>query len=79
MAGVLSHLWAGGPDALRRVKGLLRGVASRLGGDRDELARYTSSEIAAARGGAEGREGTSAFFERRPPSWNPPDPDTGTQ
>jgi methylglutaconyl-CoA hydratase len=66
---VISRLLAGGPEAQRRVKRLLRGVAERRGGDRAELLRFTAGETAAARAGREGREGTAAFLEKRAPGW----------
>ncbi len=55
-----------GPDALRRTKELLRAVPTMTRGDAFGAAASVS---AAAFGSAEGREGMTAFLERRPPRW----------
>ena len=58
----------GGPEALARVKRILREVP-RLLADREELASYTAREIAAARASAEGKAGTQAFLDKKDPPW----------
>jgi methylglutaconyl-CoA hydratase len=60
----------GGPDALARVKRILREVA-RLRGDREALAEYTARELADARAGAEGKAGMQAFLDKKDPPWAP--------
>jgi methylglutaconyl-CoA hydratase len=71
--GVIGELLAGGPEAIRRVKRLLRAVGSMLHEDADRIAVYTAREIAAARASAEGRAGTRAFLEKKDPPWAPKD------
>jgi len=58
----------GGPDAIARVKRILREVP-RLRGD--ELLAYTASELADARAGAEGKAGMQAFLDKKDPPWAP--------
>ncbi len=56
-----------GPRAMAAAKELVAEVAhSWLD---DELIADTAERIAEARASAEGREGLSAFLEKRPPSW----------
>lgn len=57
----------GGPQALAASKALVASVAGRPIDDsvRDETSRL----IARARAGKEGREGVTAFLEKRKPSW----------
>jgi methylglutaconyl-CoA hydratase len=57
----------GGPLALRAAKRLVRQVMS--GADRDSLAVDTAALLASLRVSEEGREGLSAFLERRAPKW----------
>jgi methylglutaconyl-CoA hydratase len=60
-------LFAGGPQAQRAAKALVGDVSGRrLDPD---LIDDTSRRIAAARAGAEAREGLAAFFGKRAPSW----------
>ena len=58
----------GGPEAMARVKRILREVP-RLRGN--ELLDYTARELADARAGAEGKAGTQAFLDKMDPPWAP--------
>jgi enoyl-CoA hydratase/carnithine racemase len=69
--GAIRDLMAGGPEAIRRVKRMLRVVGSMLHEHADTIAAYTAREIAAARASAEGRAGTRAFLEKKDPPWAP--------
>jgi enoyl-CoA hydratase/carnithine racemase len=60
-------LLRGGPEALRAAKKLVRRMAQL--GDRDVLAEETAQLLARLRVSPEGREGLSAFLERRKPGW----------
>jgi methylglutaconyl-CoA hydratase len=51
------------PDAVARAKKLLREISA---GSAD-----TAAAIADARASAQGREGLSAFLEKRKPNWVP--------
>lgn len=66
---VLRDLKSGGPEALGRVKRLLRDLPFLLQGKPDALARHTAREIAAARSSEEGKAGTRAFLEKKPAPW----------
>ena len=57
----------GGPLAQRAAKTLVRTVSSET--DRDVLANDTARLLAGLRVSPEGREGLSAFLERRKPDW----------
>ena len=62
---IVSHLLAGGPDAQRVCKELVRNASPN-----DEATdKYTASLIAKVRSGDEAREGVRAFLEKRRPSW----------
>lgn len=61
----LDALLAGGPEAQRAVKGLVRRVA----GEDAALDAYAAGLIASVRASDEGREGIAAFLEKRPPRW----------
>src|SRR5438309_2948083 len=63
---VVDQLLAGGPNALRECKELVRRVVSA---DRATIDAYTAALIASARAGDEGREGVAAFLEKRKPRW----------
>ena len=63
---VVDQLLAGGPNALRACKELVRRVAST---DRANIDEYTAALIASTRAGHEGREGVTAFLEKRKPGW----------
>ncbi len=64
---VSAALLQGGPRALGAAKALIAKVAYQ---PIDQATmQYTAERIAAARASAEGREGMSAFLEKRPPRW----------
>lgn len=67
LAGVLSSLQAGAPGAQAMGKALILEIAGRPV-DEDMMA-LTALRIAQARASDEGREGLTAFLEKRPPSW----------
>lgn len=75
VATQVDHLLRGGPEALRAAKKLVRRVA--VLGDRDAqfdiLGEKTARLLARLRVSPEGREGLSAFLERRKPNWHPPE------
>jgi enoyl-CoA hydratase/carnithine racemase len=58
---------AGGPDAVRETKELLRRVPTL---PRDEAFAFAADVSARLFGSAEAAEGMAAFAERRPPSWS---------
>lgn len=60
----LQMLASGGPEALRASKELIRAVVSR---PPEEVADLTADFLADRRASAEGKEGISAFLEKRPP------------
>ena len=62
-----SALLAGGPRAQAAAKDLIFTVAASDAGS--ELIEETAVRIAALRASAEGREGITAFLEKRKPSW----------
>jgi methylglutaconyl-CoA hydratase len=61
----------GGPEALRAAKKLVRRVTHFT--DRDAVGEETARLLARLRVSPEGREGLSAFLERRKPGWHPPE------
>lgn len=63
---LLTTLLANGPHALRATKKLIQTVRPASG---EELFAYTTELIAKLRVSAEGQDGLSAFFDRRPPAW----------
>ncbi|MGH9440883.1 MAG: enoyl-CoA hydratase-related protein [Thermoanaerobaculia bacterium] len=63
----LSSLLTSGPEAVAAAKRLIETVAGR---DIDGVFEATSEAIADRRASAEGREGLSAFLEKRKPSWS---------
>ena len=65
--GLLKHLLAGGPEAMRRIKELIAAVASRPVDA--ALARETAKRIAEIRVSPEGKEGIASFLEKRKPGW----------
>jgi len=65
--GLLGHLLAGGPEAMRKIKELIRAVASRPLDD--ALVAETAKRIAEIRVSPEGKEGIASFLEKRKPSW----------
>ncbi len=64
VANVVGSLLDAGPDAVTACKRLVRDATSSLA--LDDL----PERIAAARVGAEGREGVTAFLEKRSPAWS---------
>ena len=65
---ILQHLMQGGPQALAKIKDLIRTVAS--GPVDDPLIADTAKRIAEIRVSPEGREGIASFLEKRKPSWH---------
>lgn len=67
LAGVIDSLLASGPNAQKEAKALIRLVAHR---PIDEaVMEETAGLIARVRASEEGREGVSAFLEKRKPNW----------
>lgn len=66
-AAFVEVLLPNGPRAMAASKDLIASVAHRPI-DRAVI-EETARRIADARAGAEGREGTNAFLEKRPPNW----------
>jgi methylglutaconyl-CoA hydratase len=66
---MLEHLVQGGPQALDRIKNLIRFVSS--GPVSDEMIEDTAARIAEIRVSPEGREGIASFLEKRKPAWKP--------
>jgi methylglutaconyl-CoA hydratase len=66
--GLLQHLLAGGPEAMKKIKDLVRAVSSRPLDD--ALVADTAKRIAEIRVSPEGREGIASFLEKRKPSWH---------
>jgi methylglutaconyl-CoA hydratase len=64
---LLSHLLAGGPEAMKKIKDLIRTVSSRQLDD--ALLADTAKRIADIRVSPEGREGIAGFLEKRKPAW----------
>ena len=62
-----------GPVAQMEAKALIRAVAGRP--VTSELIQDTAERIAKVRASPEGREGVTAFLDKRKPSWIPPDPE----
>lgn len=62
----IDHLLAAGPLALAAAKDLIRAVDGPV---TDAMMTDTAARIADARSGDEGREGLSAFFDKRQPGW----------
>ncbi|MBL8266503.1 MAG: enoyl-CoA hydratase/isomerase family protein [Steroidobacter sp.] len=67
----VDHLLRGGPAAVRAAKQLVRRVAHFH--DRDVLGDETARLLARLRVSPEGKEGLSAFLERRKAGWIPQD------
>lgn len=64
LAEVLEHLLAGSPTAQARIKPL-----TRTSYELEDPTDYTIDQITAARAHPDGREGLSAFLEKRTPRW----------
>jgi methylglutaconyl-CoA hydratase len=65
---ILQHLMQSGPQALVKIKELIRAVAS--GPVDDAMIADTAKRIAEIRVSPEGREGVASFLEKRKPSWH---------
>jgi methylglutaconyl-CoA hydratase len=66
---ILKNLLQGGPQALAKIKDLVRRVSS---GPIDEaMIGDTAGRIAEIRVSPEGREGIASFLEKRKPAWKP--------
>jgi methylglutaconyl-CoA hydratase len=66
---MLEHLVQSGPEALAKIKDLVRTVSS--GPISDALIEDTAQRIAEIRVSPEGREGIASFLEKRNPAWKP--------
>jgi methylglutaconyl-CoA hydratase len=66
---ILKHVVQGGPQALAKIKDLIRTVSS--GPISDALIEDTAQRIAEIRVSPEGREGIASFLEKRKPAWKP--------
>jgi methylglutaconyl-CoA hydratase len=64
---LLKHLLAGGPEAMKEIKALIRAVSSRPLDD--ALVADTARRIAEIRVSPEGRGGIASFLEKRKPQW----------
>jgi methylglutaconyl-CoA hydratase len=64
---LLNHLLAGGPQAHREIKALIRSVSGRPVDD--ALVADTAKRIAGIRVSPEGKEGIASFLEKRQASW----------
>ncbi len=71
---VVDALLLCGPVAQMEAKALIRAVAGRP--VTSELIQDTAERIAKVRASPEGREGVTAFLDKRKPSWIPPEPET---
>jgi methylglutaconyl-CoA hydratase len=69
--GQVDLLLRGGPQALRAAKNLVRRVTQFT--DRNVLGDENARLLARLRVSPEGKEGLSAFLERRTPQWRPGD------
>src|SRR5258708_11085960 len=65
--GLLEHLFAGGPEALRKIKDLVRSVSGRP--VEDALVADTAKRIAAIPLSPQAKQGIPSFLEKRKPSW----------
>jgi len=64
---ILENLLQGGPQALAKIKVLIRDVAS--GPVDDAMVAETAKRIAEIRATPEGKEGVASFLEKRKPAW----------
>ena len=67
VGGLVEQLLDNGPLAMAAVKSLVERVSG--GVVDDAMVEETAKRIAAIRAGEEGKEGVSAFLEKRPPRW----------
>jgi methylglutaconyl-CoA hydratase len=74
---LLEHLLLAGPAAQALSKDLIRAVAG--GAINADMISDTASRIATARASAEGKEGVSAFLEKRQPEWTNPSAPVGAK
>jgi methylglutaconyl-CoA hydratase len=65
---LLQHLLAGGPEAMKKIKDLMRTVSGAPVDD--ALVGETAKRIAEIRVSAEGKEGIASFLEKRKPAWS---------
>jgi len=65
---LLKHLLAGGPEALGKIKDLVRTVSNQALDD--GLVAETAKRIAEIRVSPEGKEGIASFLEKRKPAWS---------
>lgn len=68
----VAELLASGPQAQAEIKTLFGQLA--VGPITAEVRELTAQTIAQVRGSAEAREGFAAFLAKRPPAWQPPQP-----
>jgi methylglutaconyl-CoA hydratase len=73
IADIVDSLLACGPVAQTEAKALLRAVSGR--GVTSELIQDTAERIAKIRSSPEGREGITAFLEKRRAAWIAPEPE----
>jgi len=73
LGAIVDAMLACGPVAQREAKELIRAVAGRP--VTSELIQDTAERIARLRSSPEGREGVTAFLEKRKASWVPADPE----
>ena len=73
IGAIVDAMMLAGPVAQREAKELIRAVAHRP--MHSEILQDTAERIARVRTSPEGREGLSAFLDKRKASWIPPDPD----
>jgi methylglutaconyl-CoA hydratase len=64
---LVEHMLRGGPESIARSKSLVARVAH--GSIDTAMKDYTARTIAAVRAGSEGKEGITAFLEKRQPAW----------
>jgi methylglutaconyl-CoA hydratase len=67
VSGQVDLILRGGPEAVKAAKKLIRRVSPPI--DRDVLGQETAQWLARLRVSPEGREGLSAFLERRTADW----------
>lgn len=69
VTAVTDALLEGAPGAQSEAKLLIRKVTGRSDAGDGQIARETAGWIARLRAGGEGREGLSAFLDKRDPAW----------
>ncbi|MHB1544169.1 MAG: enoyl-CoA hydratase-related protein [Gammaproteobacteria bacterium] len=74
LADLLDELLKGGPEAIRAAKTLIRRLQPSFH-DEVRLADETLALLTRLRASPEGREGLSAFLEKRRPAWRNPAPE----